>query len=113
MGIGVGQMKHLNFQDWCILGFILFVVGVFSYANHLDNQKPNCPAFDPKDVGTKLTSHDLGSVDINGETCHVIEVTQHSCYVDHYADYYSECKGEHLFCSNSVISRITKCPSGT
>jgi len=102
-------VERLRFQDWFVLGFIVFWVGVFSYLNHLDNYKPNCPAFDTKDEGSKLVPHDMGAVTIEGEECHIIEVDQHVCYIGPY----SECKGSYLYCSDRVVSRITKCPSGT
>ena len=103
-------MNH-NLKDNLIFaGAMVTVFGAFiSYGIYHNNNAPACPAYDTKEVGTKLISHDMGSVNIEGEDCHIIEVSQHICYTGHY----HECKGDYLFCSDRTISRITKCPSGT
>lgn len=75
------------------------------------NNAPPCPDFNQKDVGTKLLSHDIGPVSIEGEDCHIIEVYERICYIDDGGNY--QCKGPKLLCSEKTLSRITKCPSGT
>lgn len=88
--------------------FVLFG-GALGIGTYMNSQEPNCPDFSEKDVGTKLLSHDLGLVTIEEESCHIVEVYEHICYID--AGY--QCKGPKLICTDKTLSRITKCPSGS
>lgn len=92
------------------LGILIIMVSVaVGGSYYFDSKLPQCSDFDKKKVGTTLIPHDMGPVNVEGEDCHVIEITERVCYTGQY----SECKGDYLFCDNKVISRLTKCPSGT
>ena len=91
--------------------FVVFMLLLFGGSFYFDSKEPACDPINPQDIGITLKSVDIGSVPIENETCHIIEVYQHMCYAD--IDYSYTCKGKKLICSDKVLSRITKCPSGT
>jgi hypothetical protein len=106
MGIGVSQMKLETIMSMAMPSILVIVCGTCYY---LDIKDPKCPYINPKDIGNSIRSKDIGSVDIEGETCHLVEVYEHECFTG--SDY--GCKGEKLICIDRVLSRLTKCPSGT
>lgn len=84
---------------------LLFLIGCHS---------PPCPLPGPDDK-PGVYSRELGTVSIDGETCKIYETYKNSsCIMKNGLGYYPySCDGEFMYCDEKILTRITKCPSGT
>lgn len=92
--------------------FLYFLLlGIFAC-----DKGPPCPPYSNDDYKPGIYSKELGSVEIDGETCKIIETYERSHCEERgpwTQSYGPGCDGIRVECYNQVLTRITKCPSNT
>src|ERR1035437_6816431 len=77
---------------------------------------PPCPPYSDDDLKSGIFSKDLGTVQIDGESCRIIETYERDqCQKRGSWNQIPQlsCDGVKIQCYNKTLTRITKCPSGT
>lgn len=75
---------------------------------------PPCPGPGENDkLGMYVRT--LGTLNIDGENCTIFETYENTyCFMrDGFNHEPETCDGKYMTCSSKVLTRITKCPSGT
>jgi hypothetical protein len=93
-----------------------YILCVFLFGMLACDYGPPCPPISNDDFKSGIFSRDLGSVQIDGESCRIFETYERS-YCQKRGPWSQQtrpqCDGERVECYDQVLTRITKCPNST